>query len=142
MNRETYNKKARHDYEIIDSIEAGIVLTGEEIKAFRAGRVNMTSSYAKIINGEVFWIGGMINGIAGDTQRTRKLLLNKDQIRSLIGKTQEKGLALLPLKIYLKKGRAKMELGLGRGMKKYDKRELLKKKDQAREAQRSTRDRG
>ena len=108
-------------------------LTSEEIKAIRAGKVDMSSSYAKIINGEIFWLGGSINAESGDRQRTRKLLLHKEQIQKLFGKTQEKGLTLIPLKLYLTRGKAKIELGLGRGMKKYEKREVLKKKDTKRD---------
>lgn len=132
--KEFYNKKARFDYEITDSIEAGVVLTSEEIKALRAGRLDMSGSYAKIIAGEVFWLGGNFNlAGGGEGQRTKKLLLHKEQIERLAGRTQEAGYALIPLKLYLKRGRAKVELGFGRGMKKYDKREKLKKKDQERE---------
>jgi len=126
---EYFNKKARFDYVIEESIEAGIVLTGLEIKAIRSGRVNMTSSYAKIIGGEIFWLGGVIEVLSGDKQRTRKLLLKMTEIKKLIGKTEEKGLALVPIKLYLKRGRAKLELGIGRGKKKYDKRAAEKEKD-------------
>lgn len=132
-----YNKKARFEYEIIESFEAGIVLTGDEIKAIRENKANLTGSYVKIVGGEMFWLGGLINIIKGDIQRTRKLLVHKGEIMRLIGKTQEQGLALIPLKLYMKKGRAKMEVGLGRGLKKYDKRSNLKKKDQEREVERS-----
>jgi SsrA-binding protein len=138
-SREFFNKKARFDYEILDSFEAGIVLTGEEIKAIRAGKVDMTGSYAKLLNNEVFWLGAVFNLETGDRQRTRKLLLHKDQIKKLIGKTQEQGLSLLPLKVYLTRGKAKLELGIGKGMKKYDKREKLKKKDLEREVDRTVR---
>lgn len=134
--KEFFNKKARFDYEITDSLEAGIVLSSDEIKAIRNGRVDMTGSYAKIISGEVFWIGGNFNIAEGDRQRTRKLLLHKSEIDRLIGKSQEQGLTLLPLKMYLKRGRAKLELGIGKGLKKYDKRQKLKEKDQQREIDR------
>ena len=131
--KEFYNKKARFDYQILDSFEAGLVLTGSEIKEIRNGRVNLTGSYVRVLNQEVFWIGGIINVKEGDIQRTRKLLLHKEQIEKLIGKTQEKGLALIPLKLYLKRGKAKLEVGLGKGMKKYEKRDLIKKRDIERE---------
>jgi SsrA-binding protein len=137
MNTEFYNKKARFDYEILESLEVGIVLTGEEIKAIRSGRISIVTSYAKIINGEVFWLGGNFLGIS-TPDRTKKLLLNKSQIKRFIGKTQEGGMTLIPLKLYLKKGKAKLELGLGRGKKKYDKRESIKRKDQDREVARKT----
>ncbi len=135
---EFYNKKARFDYEILDSVEAGIALLGQEIKAIRHGRVSLTGSHARIINGEIFWIGGNIAASLGDDQRTRKLLLNRSQIERLIGKSTQEGLTLIPLKLYLKRGRAKLELGLARGMKKYDKREKIKKRDQEREIGRKT----
>ena len=140
-SKEFFNKKARYDYKIEDSFEVGVVLTSEEIKAIRSGRVDMTSSYAKILNGEVFWLGGVINVESGDKQRTRKLLLHKEQIERLIGKTNEQGYALLPIKLYLKKGRAKLELGVGKGMKKYDKRQVLKKRDTERDIRISLKDR-
>ncbi|MCL5411028.1 MAG: SsrA-binding protein SmpB [Patescibacteria group bacterium] len=127
--REFYNKKARFDYQITDSLETGIALTGEEIKAIRANKIDMTGSYAKILNGEVFWIGANINIEGGDRQRTRKLLLHRSQIDKLIGKTAEQGFSLIPLKLYLTKGKAKLELGIGKGMKKYEKREKLKTRD-------------
>lgn len=130
---EYYNKKARFDYQILDSFEVGIVLTGDEIKAIRSGKISLTNSYAKILNGEVFWLGGIIHVSSGDIQRTRKLLLRKDQIDKLIGKTKEKGLALIPIKLYLKKGRAKLELGLGKGMKEYEKRNVIKQRELDRE---------
>ena len=132
-NREYFNKKAQFDYELSDFVEAGIVLLGEEIKAIRSGRVNISGSHIRIMHGEVYWIGGDFN-LAGDGQRTRKLLLHKNQIQSLVGKTMEKGMTLIPLKLYLKKGRAKLEIGLGKGRKNFDKRDLLKKRDQERDA--------
>jgi len=130
------NKKARFDYVIEDSFEAGIVLTGEEIKGIRAGRINMTSSYVKIIGGELFWLGGDIKVLNGENQRTRKLLVKKSQIKKLIGKTSEKGLTLLALKLYITRGKAKLEVGIGRGKQKRDKREEIKKKDVIRDQSR------
>ena len=130
------NKKAHFDYKILDSIEAGIALVGLEIKALRARKVTIAGSYVKIINGEVFWLGGNFDVIAGDRQRTRKLLLHGSEINRLVGKSQEQGLALMPLKLYLKHGKAKLEVGICKGLKKYDKREVLKKKDQTRDAAR------
>ena len=127
--KEFFNRKARHEYSIADSFEAGIVLTGLEIKGIRNGRVDMSSSYAKIINNEVFWLGGSIDVDLGDSQRTRKLLLRKEQIKKLIGKVAEKGMTLVPLKLYITKGKAKLELGIGRGMKEYEKRSVLKERD-------------
>lgn len=140
-SKEFFNKKARADYGIGDSFEVGIVLTGEEIKGIRSGRVNLSTSHAKIMHGEVFWIGGEIQVPSGDIQRTRKLLLHKDQIDKLIGKINEKGYTLIPLKLYLTRGKAKMELGLGQGLKKYDKRDKLKRRDLDLEAGRELRNR-
>lgn len=132
---EFFNKKARFDYEISDSFEAGIALVGVEIKAIRNGRVNLTGSYAKVIGGEVYWVGGNIQLKDGESSRTKKLLLHQAEINRLIGKTQA-GFTLIPLKLYMKRGRAKIELGLGKGLKKYDKREKLKQQDQKRDTER------
>jgi SsrA-binding protein len=134
---EYFNKKARHDYQIVESLEAGIVLTGEEIKAVRSGRISLVGSYAKVVKGEGFWVGGMINVDGGDPQRSRKLLLHKQEINRLIGKGQEQGITLIPLKLYLKRGKAKLELGIGRGLKKFDKRQKLKEEEHNREIDRS-----
>jgi len=156
------NKKAYHDYEITDRYEAGIVLTGAEIKAIRAGKVNLTGSHARILHGaishspfavsqnqkvkgqwlkansqkliaksqpELFLINMHIGIKEGDPTKTRKLLMHRSEIDKLIGKTQIKGLTLIPTRLYLKKGRAKIELGLGRGKKLHDKRETIKKRD-------------
>ena len=133
---EYYNKKGRFNYEIEDSFEAGLILLGEEIKAIRSGRVNLTTSYVKIIGGEAFWLGGIINVASGDAQRTRKLLLRKEQIKKLVGKT-EAGHQLVPLKLYITRGKAKLEVGLGKSKKKYDKRELIKKRQTDRDIDRS-----
>jgi len=141
------NRKANHDYFIEETYEAGIVLQGTEIKALRAGRVNLKDSYAKILNGEVFLIGMHIspyeqgNRYNHDPERTRKLLLHRKQINNLIGETKEIGYSLVPLKIYLKNGYAKILIGLARGKKKYDKREDLKKKEAKRDIERAFRDR-
>lgn len=131
------NKKAHFDYHIEEKFEAGIVLNGLEIKAIRAKRVNLTGSYVKIINAEVYWLGGNFTIGDGDPQRTRKLLLHQSEINRLLGKTIEKGLTIIPLRLYVTRGKAKLEIGLGRGMKNYDKRAVLKKKEQNREAERN-----
>lgn len=131
--REFFNKRARFDYDIFDTVEAGVVLTGDEIKVVRAGKVDMTSSYAKIMNGEVYWLGGNFNMEGGDRQRTRKLLLHKEQIKKIIGKTAEQGYTLIPVKLYLTRGKAKIELGIGKGKKEYEKRDTIKKREQQRE---------
>ncbi|MFD3446493.1 SsrA-binding protein SmpB [Microbacteriaceae bacterium 4G12] len=141
------NKKAYHDYFIEETYEAGLVLQGTEIKAIRAGRVNLKDSYARVHNGEV-WVYSMHispyeqgNRYNHDPLRTRKLLLHKREILKLIGYAKETGYALIPLKIYLKNGFAKMALGLAKGKKTYDKREDLKKKEAKREIERAFRDR-
>ena len=134
------NKKAYFEYEILETYEAGLELRGEEIKTIRAGKVNLAGSYVKILNTskktEAYWIGGNISNVT-DPQRSRKLLLHKTEITKLIGKTREKGLTLVPTKIYLKNGKAKLEIALGKGKKLHDKRESIKKKDLRREQQRS-----
>lgn len=137
------NKKARHDYFIEDVYEAGLVLTGTEIKSLRAGKVNIKESYAKIRDGEVFILGMHIspyeqgNIFNVDPLRERKLLLHKQEIRKLIGLTTQKGLTLVPLTVYINQdGRAKMELAVARGKKNYDKRDDIAKRDADRRIQR------
>ena len=133
------NKKAKHDYFIEETYEAGIVLTGTEIKSIRLGRISLKESYAKIGNGEVFIYQMNIspyeqgNRFNVDSTRTRKLLLHKSEIRKLIGYTTQKGLTLVPLNLYLDEhGRAKIELAVARGKKLYDKREDIAKRDAGR----------
>lgn len=141
------NKKARHDYFIEDTYEAGIALTGTEIKSIRAGRVQLKDSYARVENGEVLLHKVHISPYAEgnrfnhEPERTRKLLLRRLEILKLIGATRERGYSLVPLSIYLKGGWAKVELGLAKGKKNYDKREDLKKKDAARDIERALRER-
>lgn len=141
------NKKANHDFAIEETYETGIVLQGTEIKSIRNARLNLKDSYAKVENGEVFLHNLHIspyeqgNRFNHDPLRTRKLLLHKKQISQLIGLTKEEGYALVPLKVYLKNGYAKVLIGLGKGKKKYDKREDLKKKEAKREVERAFRDR-
>jgi SsrA-binding protein len=136
------NKKAYHDYEILETFEAGMVLLGTEVKSLRQGRANLKDSYAKIRHDEVYLYGLHISSYTHATydnhepERVRKLLLHMYEIERLFGKTQEKGLALIPLKIYFSKSRAKVELGLARGKKLYDKRESLKRKEETREMER------
>ncbi|MEW6061938.1 MAG: SsrA-binding protein SmpB [Bacteroidota bacterium] len=139
------NRRARHDYEILDVYEAGIVLKGSEVKSLRQGRANLQDSYADLKRGEV-WLHNMhispfehANRFNHDPVRDRKLLLNKSEIRKLIGKTTERGLTLVPLKIYFKKGIAKVELALAKGKKSYDRREDIKKRDVEREMRRNFR---
>jgi len=136
------NRKAKHEYEILQTYETGIVLLGSEVKSIREGKVNLIDSYAEIRNGEVLLIGMHISeykqaNIQNHVPlRTRKLLLNKSEIRRLIGKVKEKGLTLIPLRLYFKNGKVKVELGLARGKKIYDKREDIKRKDFEREQER------
>ncbi len=137
------NKKARHDYFIEETYEAGIVLAGTEVKSIRQGKVNFKDSYAQIENGEAFVIGMHIspyeqgNIYNRDPVRKRKLLLNKREIRKLIGLTTQKGYSLIPLNLYLKNGLVKMELAVAIGKKKYDKRQDIAKKDAERRIQRA-----
>jgi SsrA-binding protein len=140
------NKKASHDYHIEETFEAGIVLQGTEIKSVRAGRINIRDSFARIQNGELFLINAHINTYEQGNRynheplRTRKLLLHKKQISKLIGATKVTGYSLIPLKVYLKNGFAKVLFGLAKGKKSYDKREDLKKKDAKRDIDRAIRD--
>lgn len=136
-NTKALNRKAGFNYELTSDIEAGLVLTGLEIKSIRLGRVNLTGSHVKIINEEAYLLGCRIDVLEGDPTRTRKLLLHKEQIKRLMGQSQEKGLSIIPVKIYLKKGRAKIIISLARGKKIHDKRESIKRKDIDREQQRS-----
>ena len=137
------NKKASHDYFIESTLEAGMVLLGPEVKSLRAGRASLRDGYAKMQNGELFLYNVHISQYAFATHsspepmRARKLLLNKREIKKLIGKTQEKGIALIPLKIYFKEnGRAKLSLGLCKGKRQYDKRASIKEKESSRELNR------
>jgi len=136
------NKKAWHNYSIEDRYQAGIALLGTEVKSLREGRANLGDSYGKIKNGEVFLVDAHINPynfgnrFNHDPLRTRKLLLHKKEIRRLIGKVQEKGFTLIPLRLYFSDGRAKVELGLAKGKKLFDKRETLKRKTMERDMER------
>ena len=140
------NKKARHDYFIEQTIEAGIVLSGTEVKSVRQGMVNLKDSYATIENGEVFLNGMHIspyekgNIFNKDPMRARKLLLHKSEITRLIGYTQQKGLTLVPLKVYFKGSLVKVELGVARGKKLYDKRADIAERDAKREIDRRIKD--
>ena len=142
------NRKAYHDYQILDSYEAGIVLTGTEIKSLRAGRVNLRDSYATVRDGEVWLVNAHIAPYSHgqrqnhEPRRERKLLLHRQEINRLIGKVQEKGWTMVPLRIYLKDGRAKVELALVRGKKQYDKRKAVAERDYDREMQRAVKDWG
>ena len=138
----TVNRKANHEYHILQTIEAGIALVGTEVKSLRQGKANLVDGYAKIENGEVWLVNvniseytqGNINN--HDPRRDRKLLLNRSEIRKLIGKTKEKGLTLVPLRLYFKNGKVKVELALAKGKKVYDKRESIAKRDFQRQQER------
>lgn len=136
------NKKAYHDYFILDTYEAGIALAGTEVKSLRMGKCSIKESFIRIEDGEVFIYGMHIssyekgNIFNKDPLRVRKLLLHKSEINKLIGKTKEKGMAIVPLKVYFSKSLVKVEIGLAKGKKLYDKRDDIAKKDQKREAER------
>jgi len=138
----TVNRKARHEYSIIQTWEAGIVLVGTEVKSLRQGKANLVDSYAKVVNGEIWLVNlhiseytlGNINN--HDPKRDRKLLLNKSEIRKLIGNTKEKGLTIIPLRLYFKEGKVKVEIALAKGKKVYDKRKDIAKKDFQRDQER------
>ena len=138
----TVNRKARHEYTILQTIEAGLVLVGTEVKSLRQGKANLVDGYAKIENGELWLVNANISEYTQgninnhDPRRERKLLLNKSEIRKLIGKTREKGLTLIPLRLYFKNGKVKVELALAKGKKVYDKRRDIAKKDFQREQER------
>ncbi len=141
------NRKARHDYHIEETFEAGLVLTGTEVKSLRAGKVNLRDSFARIDRGEAFLYNMHIspydfgNRWNHDPTRTRKLLLNKAEIRRLIGKIQQQGLTLVPLKVYFNdRGIAKVELAVARGKKKWDKREDIAKREARREVERAVKE--
>lgn len=138
----TTNKKARHDYHIIETVEAGIVLKGTEVKSLRAGRCNLGDSYARIINNEMWLIGMHISPyenrgyVTHDPEARRKLLLHRSEIKRLHRQVLEKGVTLIPLKVYFKKGWAKIELGLASGKRQYDKRKDITERDRQRELKR------
>ncbi len=139
------NKKARRDYHIEETLEAGLVLKGAEVKSLREGRANLTDAYAWIQDGEA-WLSGLHispyphgRREEQDPDRDKKLLLHKYEIRRLTGKTRQKGYTLVPLRVYFRRGYAKVELGLARGKKLYDKREDLKRADARREIERALR---
>jgi SsrA-binding protein len=141
------NRKARHNYFIEDTYEAGMVLLGTEVKSIRLGRVNLKDSYARIKNGEVFVYQMHISVYPfayygnHDPLRIRKLLLHKHEITKLYGKVNEKGFSLVPLKIYLQNGKVKMTLALARGKRQYDKRESIRRRDEQRDLERSKKER-
>lgn len=136
------NKKAYHDYFILETFEAGIALSGTEVKSIRMGKCSIKEAFVRVEKGEVFIYGMHIspyekgNIFNKDPLRVRKLLLHRSEINKLLGKTKEQGITIIPLKVYLKGSLVKVEIGLARGKKLYDKRQDIAKKDQKREAQR------
>lgn len=141
------NKKARHEYEIIDTYEAGLVLTGSEVKSLRMGRASLVDGYVFIENGEAWldtaYIPEYLNGSWTNhaPRRKRKLLLHRHQIDKLFQKTREGGMTIVPLKLYFLNGRAKVEIALARGKREYDKRQTLRERQDKREAERAMRQR-
>ncbi len=141
------NRKASHDYHIFETFEAGMALLGTEVKAIREGRVNLRDSYARVEEAEVFALNIHISpyshsGYAGhDPLRKRKLLLHREEIRKLIGRTTERGMTLVPLRMYFKDGRVKLALGLAKGKKEYDRRETIKRRETERETRAAVKER-
>jgi SsrA-binding protein len=137
------NRRARHDYEILERLEAGLVLTGSEVKSLRSGRASLSEAFARVRHGEV-WLENMhIPPYAQgerrgyDPRRDRKLLLHRKEIERLVGKTAERGLALVPLRVYFTHGLAKVELGLGRGKREFEKRQAIAEREHRREMDRA-----
>lgn len=141
------NRRALHDYEILEKVEAGLVLLGPEVKSLREGKANLSDSYAVLRGGEAFLVNAHVSPYdkAGrdnpDPRRERKLLLHRSEILRLAGKVAERGLTIVPLALYFKNGRAKVELGLARGKRVYDKRQTIRRREEEREMERAVRDR-
>ena len=139
------NRRARHEYEILETFEAGLVLRGTEVKSLRDGGVNFKDSYVTVRNGEPWLLGCHVTpyshgtGANHDPERDRKLLLHKREITRLVGKISEKGLTVVPLKLYFKQGRIKIEIGLARGKKLHDKRATLRERETRREMEKAAR---
>ncbi len=142
------NRKARHDYHIIDSYEAGIVLKGSEVKSCRLGKANLKDGYGRIKGGEIYLVNAHISPYTYAHQlnheplRERKLLFHKREIKKLYGKMRERGFSLIPLKMYFRNGKVKVEMAVAKGKRLHDKREDIKKRDFAREAERDFRGKG
>ncbi len=139
------NKKALHNYHILESLEAGVVLTGSEVKSIKLGRIELSASYVKIIGDEAYLINALIPEYQSgsnkdyDPQRSRKLLLHRSQISTLVGKNAQKGTVLVPVSIYEKNNRLKVEVGIGKSKKEFDKRDVVKKRDQIRQIEQDLR---
>ncbi len=144
----TVNRKARHEYHVIEAYEAGMELKGTEVKSLRAGKANLQDSYARVENGELLLYNMHIspydqgNRFNHDPKRARRLLMHKQEIMRLLGKVREKGFSLIPLRVYFKNGRAKVELALARGKKLYDRREDMAERDARREMERARKEGG
>lgn len=143
------NKKAYFNYSILEKFEAGISLNGQEVKSLKTKGVNLPGTYVVIKDGQAFWVGAKISAYQPKNapkdykeERSRGLLLNKSEIKYLIGKTMQKGLTLLPLRVYTIRGKIKMEFGIAKGLKKFDKRQQIKKRDTEREIKRELDSRG
>jgi SsrA-binding protein len=143
------NKKAYFTYQILEKFEAGISLNGQEVKSIKLGRINLMGSYVVIRNEEVYLVGANVPAYQPknapsdyDSQRSRKLLLRKKEINYLIGKSQQKGLTMIPLKVYTNNAKIKLEFGIGKGKKKFDKRETIKKRETEKEMKRELKMRG
>ncbi len=145
MKMITQNRRAWRDYEILDTFEAGLVLEGSEVKSLRDGKANLKDSFAQVRDGEIWLVGSYVapysfsRGGGHDPERSRKLLLHRREIDRIAGQLAEKGLTLVPLKMYFKDGKAKVELGLGRGKRAYDKRQTIKEREEKREMDRAIR---
>jgi SsrA-binding protein len=141
------NRKARHDYHLLEAFEAGIVLAGTEVKAIREGRVNLRDSFARVEDGEVYVQNMHISGYSHrgyadhEPTRRRKLLLHKTEIRKLIGKTVERGMTLVPVRMYFKNGRVKLEICLAKGKQEHDRRETIKRRESERESRAAIKER-
>jgi len=143
------NKKAYFDYQILDKFEAGISLVGQEVKSLKTRGVNLAGSYVMVRNEELFWVGAKIPAYQPknapsdyEEERSRKLLLRKNEIKKLLGKAKEKGLTLIPLRVYSKNAKIKLEFGLAKGKKEIDKRELIKKREIQKDIERELKSRG
>ncbi len=135
--KEILNRKAHFEYYIEDDIEAGVVLTGQEIKAIRAGKISLFGSYIKNLGGEYYLVGANVSAKETDPIRSRKILLHKNEINRLYIKTQQKGYTILPLKGYFKRGKFKLLIGIGKGKKLHDKRNAIKERDLKRDAEKT-----
>jgi SsrA-binding protein len=138
------NRRARHDYDVLETLEAGLALVGSEVKSLRAGQVQLKDAYAKVEDGELWLFNAHVapyaqaDGFGGhDPERPRKLLVHRDEIDELAGRTQQQSLTLVPLALYFRDGRAKVELALARGRRRYDKRHAIAERDATREAARA-----